>query len=60
MKIKVKLHGGPKDGQWIDYYQPLPKTIVITEVSGDSLKYHDYERTSVKDYNYTGENRNVV
>lgn len=51
-RVKVKLNGGPKDGVWVDYDTPLPETIVITEVSSSSMKYHDYERINTYDYEY--------
>ena len=51
-KAKVKLHGGPADGRWIDYHTPLPKTLVIPEVSSHSTKFHDYERISQYDYEF--------
>lgn len=45
MKIKVKLNGGPKDGQWVDYTTPLPKIIVIAEVTKErTFHYDDYLR----------------
>jgi hypothetical protein len=55
--IPVKLHGGPKDGETIKYYSPLPKILVITEVSeansvNAKLKYHNYKRVGKRDYNY--------
>jgi hypothetical protein len=47
---KVKLIGGPKDGQWITYSTPLPKTLVITEVSSGQVKQYDYEHFSDIEY----------
>lgn len=45
MKTKVKLNGGPKGGEWINYSTPLPKVIVMTEVTKSGLfHYDDYER----------------
>ena len=50
--VKVKLNGGPKDGQWVSYSTPLPKTLVIPEVTSHATKYHDYERTSEREYRF--------
>lgn len=51
-KVYVKLHGGPKDGQFVEYFRPLPKVIVVTEVSSASMKYHNYRRVKEYDYEY--------
>lgn len=55
--ISVKLHGGPKDGETIKYYSPLPKVLVITEVSEANsasvkFRYHNYKRIGKRDYSY--------
>ena len=45
MQVKVKLNGGSMGGKWINYTTPLPKTIVLTEVTKDkTFIYEDYER----------------
>ena len=51
-RAKVKLNGGPSDGKWIDYEIPLPKVLVIPEVSSHSTKFHDYVRTGKFSYQF--------
>lgn len=52
MKVKVHLHGGPKDHQWVEYDTPLPETLVITEVSSTGMKHHDYVKFGKRDYKF--------
>lgn len=45
MRVKIKLNGGSMGGKWIDYTTPLPKTIVLTEITKHKqFIYEDYER----------------
>jgi hypothetical protein len=51
-RVKVKLKGGPKDGEWVDYSTPLPPTLVIPERSSHSTKFHNYDHHSEYEYHY--------
>lgn len=51
-KVKVTLEGGPRNGTWIEYDTPLPKVLVFSEVTGDSVKYHDYEQVGKREYRF--------
>ena len=56
---KVKLHGGPDDGKWIDYGVPLPKVLVVPHVKDTKdnhavIAWNDYMRRKPGgvDYDY--------
>ncbi|QGJ90121.1 hypothetical protein HWC80_gp091 [Mycobacterium phage Indlulamithi] len=56
---QVKLHGGPKDGEVYPYGDPLPKVLVIAEVSErKGPVYHDYMQVGeTEDYNWIGKTK---
>lgn len=54
-KVPVKLVGGPKNGEFIDYYQPLPQMIVVPlrgETSSHATKFLNYERSGKYEYRF--------
>lgn len=59
MQVIVRLNGGSKDGKWIKYTTPLPKILVITNVSnGHGFNYENYKRreeTDQYDFVYEGQ-----
>lgn len=59
MKVKVKLSGGSMGGKWISYTTPLPKTIVLTEVTKErTFIYEDYERVGeTTQYEFKGRSK---
>ena len=59
MQTLVRLNGGSKNGKWIKYTTPLPKIIVITNVSdGTQFNYENYKRRNDTDqYDFVYEGR---
>lgn len=60
----VKLHGGPRDNDVVNYTAPLPETLCVTEIPNRfTIKptYHDYKYRSSKgcvaEYDWVGETR---
>lgn len=55
IKQFVKLEGGPKDGEFVEYTRPLPNCLVITEVSGEAVKFGSGSGSGVsyRYYDYT-------
>jgi hypothetical protein len=59
-EVQLKLHGGPDDGRWVKYAQPVPKTLVVPHVKSVEnglVQWNDYRRRKPGgvDFDYVGD-----